>query len=352
MTNENLIPPSTYALWRAEEGVPIIPGMIIEDIRGELPTGEWGRKGVKGAFIDLFGAEESIDCYILDIPARGQTTPERYAFEEEIVVLSGSGATVVWTEDGQKQTFEWKAGSLFSPPINSWRQHFATSAGEPVRLLVMTNAPIIFNLFKSKDFVFNCSHPFKDRFSGKAGFFGADGKARPGLIWESNFIPDIFSFKLQDYSWRGAGGSGAWFDMSGNTLQSHVAEFPVGTYKAAHRHGPGAHILVLSGEGFSLMWEEGDAEKQKIDWKAGSLFAPPDMWFHQHFNTGDVPARYFAVHYGYWRVLMKDFGPESVHVKLGHQIPYQSEDDEVLATFLSELASNGLAPQPLEEWRK
>lgn len=352
MSTQDLIPPSTYALWREAEGVPVISEMIIEDIRSPaLPTGDWGRKGVKGAFIDLFGGEESIDSYILDIPARGKTAPERYAFEEEIVVLSGSGATVVWNDAGEKQTFEWKAGALFSPPINSWRQHFATSSSEPVRLLVITNAPVIFNFFKSHDFVFNCKHPFEDRFSGKAGFFGKEGKAGPGLIWQSNFIPDIFSFKLQDYSWRGGGGTAAWFDMSGNTLQSHVAEFPVGTYKAAHRHGPGAHILILTGRGFSLMWE-GDEPKKKLDWKAGSLFAPPDMWFHQHFNAGQEPARYFAVHYGYWRVLLRDFGPENVHVQLGHQIPYDKEDKDVLETFLAELASSDLKPKPVESWRK
>jgi hypothetical protein len=76
------------------------------------------------------------------------------------------------------------------------------------------------------------------------------------------------------------------------------------------------------------------------------------MWFHQHFNTGSEPARYFAVHYGYWRVVMKDLGPESMHVGDGHQIPYEDEDEDVLQTFLAELESHGTPPRPLAEWRK
>lgn len=353
MTRANpLIPDSYYEQWRKAEGIPIISRMIIPDIRADLPMSHWARKGVKGAFVDLYGAEESIDCYILEIPPGEQTEAEKYAFEEEIVVLSGRGATEVWQEGGKKHTFEWGPGSLFSPPINCWRQHSSTSMDEPVRLLVMSNAPIIFNLFRSNEFVFNCTHNFRDRFSDEIGFFGAEGKTRQNLIWESNLVPDIYSFRLNDYSWRGAGGTAAWFDMSGNTLQSHVAQFPVGTYKASHRHGPGAHILILGSEGYTLMWLEHEKEFLKIDWKAGSLFAPPDIWFHQHFNTGAEPARYFAVHYGYWRVVMRDFGPEQVHVQLGHQIQYQDEDPVILETFERELKKKGLQPKSLAEWRK
>ena len=41
------------------------------------------------------------------------------------------------------------------------------------------------------------------------------------------------------------------------------------------------------------MWPEGE-EPRRYEWKEGSMIVPPNVWFHQHFNTGTTPARYLA----------------------------------------------------------
>ncbi|MCL5025398.1 MAG: hypothetical protein M1531_02740, partial [Chloroflexi bacterium] len=122
-------------------------------------------------------------------------------------------------------------------------------------------------------------------------------------------------------------------------------EFPVGTYKKGHRHGPGAHVIIIGGEGYSLVWE-GDEPKTRVDWHAGTMFVPKDRQFHQHFNVGGKPARYLALRWGSQK--FRAGGPMDVRgidqsVKDGgNQIEYENEDPDVRRMFEAELAKRGV----------
>jgi gentisate 1,2-dioxygenase len=96
-------------------------------------------------------------------------------------------------------------------------------------------------------------------------------------------------------------------------------------------------IVIPGGEGYSVMWQEGQ-EKIVIPWHEGSLLVPPNRWFHQHFNLGAAPARYLAFHppmqfHGY---------AEKVEDRARDQIEYPDEDPWVRQYFESELAKRGL----------
>ena len=80
-------------------------------------------------------------------------------------------------------------------------------------------------------------------------------------------------------------------EMANGSMAAHISEFPIGTYKKAHRHGPGFNVIIIKGKGFSLFWREGE-EPKRYDWQDGSVFTPPAMMWHQHFNTGATGARY------------------------------------------------------------
>jgi quercetin dioxygenase-like cupin family protein len=163
-----------YELWQQNEGLPIVRGHCVEDLRS-LPVAPWKRKGVSGSFINFLGSGRTCDAYVCEIPPKGEAKPQRHLFEELIYVLHGRGATTVWNEGGAKQTFEWQEGSLFSPPLNSWHQHFNAQGDEPARYVALTDAPQMINRFRNFDFIFRNPFTFTDRFSGEKGYFSARG---------------------------------------------------------------------------------------------------------------------------------------------------------------------------------
>jgi hypothetical protein len=134
--------------------------------------------------------------------------------------------------------------------------------------------------------------------------------------------------------------------MAKGSMNSHISQFPIGTYKKGHAHGPGAHVIILSGEGYSLMWPEGDAPK-RYDWEVGTLIVPPNMWFHQHFNGGTAPARYLAFKHEGVAIRNAQGVPKAwISRRLGgDQIDYADEIPAVRKMFAETLAKQGLAPR-------
>jgi mannose-6-phosphate isomerase-like protein (cupin superfamily) len=338
---------TAHRKWIESQGIPILSEFSVPNLK-EVTVGFWERLGAYGAYVVLNAVEDINDAYVLEMKGGGSAKPERHLYEEIVYVLSGRGATTVWNEGGPKHTFEWQEGSLFAVPINVWHQFFNGQGDKPARFYVVSSAPLIMNLFHNLDFVFNNSFVFTDRFDGRQGFFRAEGKDHPGRVWESNFIEDMRTFPLLEYKERGGGGINRRFELADSTLTCHVSQFPVGTYKKAHRHGAGANVIIIQGEGFSLLWEEGkEAERVKVDWKVGSVLAPPNMWFHQHFNTGSGPAKYLAIRWGSKKYpLFKtvgDRGKVSTSIKEGgNQIEYEDEDPSIRKLFEEALAKNSV----------
>jgi quercetin dioxygenase-like cupin family protein len=161
-----------YEQWMEHEGVPVHTGYHVADVRA-LEVKPWKRLGASGALINLEGAEATDGAYICEIAPRARTKPQRYMFEESIYVLNGEGETTVWHERGARRTFKWKKGALFSPPLNTWRQH--VNRGDlPARFISVTDAPLVFDLFHSAEFIFNNDFVFRDRYRGESDHFTAN----------------------------------------------------------------------------------------------------------------------------------------------------------------------------------
>jgi oxalate decarboxylase/phosphoglucose isomerase-like protein (cupin superfamily) len=341
-----------YEQWQEAEGLDVIQGMFVEDLRA-LPLKPWKRKGGSGVFINLEGAGEENTAYVCEIPPGGSLLPQRHLFEETIFILDGIGSTMVWNEGEPKQSFEWQFGSLFAIPLNSYHQHFNGQGDKPARYVAVTMALPMMNLFYNEDFIFNNPFHFKDRFQGEKDYFAGEGKwfmqkESKMKIWETNFVSDVAKRDLVEWKERGGGGRSLMFQLSESCMPAHVSQFSVGAYKKAHRHVSGANVIILNGEGFTLMWQEGQPF-QRYDWKPGSIIVPPDMWFHQHFNIGKEPAMYLALHGKYspkYKTTQRTYWGVDTDVKKGgDQIEYEDEDPAIREMFEKELAKRGVQSQ-------
>jgi hypothetical protein len=258
----------------------------------------------------------------------------------------------VWNDAGHRISFEWKAGAMFAIPLNCWHQHFNGSGSTPVRYVAVTNGPTVMNLYDDTNFVFNTSYDFKARFAGEPDYFAPKTEPK-GFLLPTNFVPDAVNLPLISAKERGAGGGHIRFNMAKGSMSSHISQFPVGTYKKAHAHGPSAHVIILSGDGYSLMWPEGE-QPRRYDWQVGTMIVPPNKCFHQHFNSGTGPARYLAFKHEV-ALIRNPQGVPTAWISRrcgGDQIDYADERPEIRQMFRDALARHGLSPRMEDAYQK
>jgi mannose-6-phosphate isomerase-like protein (cupin superfamily) len=335
-----------YLDWIAKEKIPVVEDFCVDLMKVE--TGPWSRLGADAAYVHMKGRGDFISILLIDLPPAGKSARQQHLYEEVFYVLSGYGTVVVEDPQGREHSFEWGPRSLFSLPLNAPYRFFNGSGRDRVRIASTNNLPMIMNSFRNEGFIFENKSIFPERF-GKEGYFAGEGELVPThggrKMWETNFVPDLGEFELNKWNTRGAGSANMVFSLAEGTMHAHCSEMSTGTYKKGHRHGPDFHVFIVKGQGYSLFWHEGE-DMKRYDWHEGCVFAPTDMIWHQHFNTGKEPVRYMATAYGSSRY---PFSNEKRRIKLGvdvsvkkggAQIEYEDQDPRIHRMFLEELTKN------------
>jgi len=340
----------TYLDWCARQGVPVVEDFGMNLMR--IDVGKWDFFGMNGAVCLLKGRDDYNSVFCFELPPGGSSRPMHHIYEDVVYVMDGYGSTVVEAPDGQKHSFEWGPNSLFSVPINTTYQHFNGSGQAPARFASTHNLPFVMNLYRNEAFIFENPMAFPERL-GKQGYFAGEGEMhelRPGRHqWETNFVADLLNFELKSWADRGKGSSSLRWILSDGTMGCHTSQIVPGTYKKAHRHFCGTNVFTIDGQGYSLLWYEGDEEFVRIDWDHGVVVTPPDQMFHQHFNTGSTPSRYLAVQFGTVRYPMtqakKDIWSSGVDKSVdegGAQLEYEAQDPRIHRMWLEEMDRNGV----------
>ncbi len=347
-----------YLEWLKGEGIPTLEDFGVDLL--QVPTRPWARMGLNGAAVHLKGRGDFISLFVLELAPGASSAPQRHLYEEVLYVLSGRGSTTVEAADGGKHSFEWGPRSLFAIPLNTRYRHFNGSGSEPARLVTTTSLPVVLNMFHNEAFVFDNPFRFEERV-GAQKYFAGDGDFIPVLpgqhMWETNFIPDLAQIELRAWDERGAGSKNIIFILADGTMHAHISEMQVGTYKKAHRHAADFHVMCVTGTGYSLLWYEGEPDFHRVDWKHGTVFAPPDRMFHQHFNTSATPARYLATAFGSMRYPFTDSkrrsmtgagkqGGVATSVREGgDQIEFEDQSPRIHELYVQELAKKGAQPR-------
>jgi len=346
---------SSYTKFQEREGIPVYTGFTADVYQVELKPWKRQGPGILGAYIDLDGAGSLVNAFCLEIPPGGETKATRHLFEEQLLILRGTGETHIWQSDPAKKiVVPWREGTVFSPPLNTWYQHF-NKGPDSARMVAVTDLPLKIDIFRSADFIFGTNFDFTDRYSGQTDYFDPENSDdyRPMAGSHSlsivNLVRDAWTWRLF-HAGQGYGDIDRHFVLSDNTMTGHIEQFPVGTYERAHRHGPSSTIVLLSGTGYSLMWpttlgltpwEDGNSDQiKRVDWKKGIMVIPPIQWFHQHFNNGDQPARFIKLGSSPGNELY----PMTTQVLEGgerYTILFRMEDSYVRGLFEKELAKKG-----------
>jgi hypothetical protein len=336
---------SPYELWKESQGLPTLRGLAVPDVYTQELTPWKARRG-SGIFVNLEGTGGFNDTYLYELEPKDHSEPIRHIYDELVFILTGQGSTTVWIDENKKQTFEWHANSYFAIPPNAWYQHFNLSGTEPARYVAMTAAPRVIDTFKDDRFVFNNPWVFKDRFNGEDGYFKESERPSGRGQWRTNFVADVEASAPvpgEVYGQgRGGGTVSTVYNMVNATVHSHVQAWPTAAHSTFHRHGPGIHVLLLRGEGYSMMGQDYQ-ELEKVPWKRGTMFVPPEMWFHAHFSTGKDKALFLAIGWGSDKP--KAGGKQYVYKPVsegGDQMTYADEDPAIHKQFEEDLAKNGL----------
>ncbi len=342
--------PYLYDVWMEKQSIPVHRGYYVEDLRS-AQLGWWGARGRDAAFIQLQGQQGICEARVEAVPASGTLRAEKLGVDELVYVLAGRGACTVWGGERERfQTFEWSARSLFLIPSNTWTEFSNMSGDHPARLLRYNYLPLAITATGDVDGLFNSTmtnaqinvedlysdaqavhqKPSEDLYSGFLD--------KSEVIWTGNFFPDMQIWdKFSPEEHRGIGASTVVIKPPNSEMSCHMSVFPARTYKKAHRHDPGRVIVIPDGRGYSIMWPEHE-EPVVVPWAEGSMFVPPNHWFHQHFNLGDGPGRYLALH----PPVQFAGRAETLEDVAGDQIEYANEAPWIRARFESELEALGL----------
>jgi gentisate 1,2-dioxygenase len=263
-----------------------------------------------------------------------KTLGHRHTVEAVLYVLQGRGYSII---DGVR--YDWAPGDFISVPMFSWHLHLNTG-NEDFIYLAATTGPLSLSLglavYEDERYPDYWVFGHKSESAMKSLIPGADDSTRIRLVEDNaraalSAVDVLYKEQLLFSSGEEKRRRASRVLVKGSDIKlgktpmgrvfyvvdpktgylmrvlgTLVAEITPGKRSGAHRHLYEEVNYVVSGRGYSLI------EDRRYDWSEGDVLCIPVFSWHQHFNTGNEPAR-FLVHHS--RPLMENLG--FMHVEQG-----------------------------------
>ena len=297
-----------YDNWATTQGVPVVTAPAVQ--LTAVPTQLWPRYGVDGAIAHLEGRCDFLTLFIFDIAAHASATPLRHVYEELVYVVSGSGETDVALWNGVERRITWRAGHMFSMPVNARHEHRAGAEG--ARLAVFSDIRYLLGLYRNESFLFDNPATFEKRHRKAAG--------EPWLEAFTRLSPS-----------SGDDGARGELRLADSALGASVMELADGQSTLARRQMQGAHLLCVAGQGASLSFDDPNGPVSRTPWSTGDVIGLTGMRFHQHVAHGG-PARFAVIELGsmaspMFRSRRAAYGDETVYASGAATIARADQSD-------------------------
>jgi quercetin dioxygenase-like cupin family protein len=121
---------------------PPVRGLAVpEDLRDiELIQRPW--RNNKGRWFELAG-NRVLSAHLAELPPEGNSVRHRHTTEAYIYIVTGQGFSIVNYDGEPEERIDWSEGSLFSPPVWAWHQHFNTDTDQVARYLAIQDTGLV-----------------------------------------------------------------------------------------------------------------------------------------------------------------------------------------------------------------
>lgn len=142
LVNDNLGASEIAARDEFNRKNPPVRGMVVpDDLRTiELVKRPW--RNNKGRWFEL-SENRVLSAHLAELAPGTNSVRHRHTTEAYIYVVAGHGYSIVNYEGQSEERIEWSEGSLFSPPVWAWHQHFNGSETEAARYLAIQDTGLI-----------------------------------------------------------------------------------------------------------------------------------------------------------------------------------------------------------------